>query len=118
MNKAEKIKHFSAALPRRINVHSEGTTEEGFWAKITAPETTLQNCYTEAGSVSELILMINDAVKTHFEIPEDIRDEVGFYAPISKNHLHWEEMFNNLASMENQEGEVTTSLNLQTPIAA
>ena len=115
MNKVEQIKHYSQLLPERINVHSEGSPEEGFWAKITAQGSTLQNCYTEASSVSELILMINDAVKTHFEIPEEIRDQVGFYAPGPENHLHWEGMFNQLVSMENQEGEINTSLKLQVP---
>jgi len=117
MNKMEQIKKYSQLLPERINVHSEGSPEEGFWAKITAPGSNLQNCYTEANSIPELILMINDAVKTHYEIPEEVRDQVGFYAPIPENHLRWEEMFNQLASMGNQEGEINTSLKLAPALA-
>jgi len=114
MSKEELIKKYSQLLPQRIDVHSEGANEEGFWAKVTAPGTDLQNCYTEAASIPELILMVNDAVKTHFEIPEDIREEVGFYAPLPDNHLRMEEMFNKLVLMGNQEGRSITSLELQT----
>ncbi len=112
MDKVGQIKQYSKLLPERINVHSEGSPEEGFWAKITAPGSNLQNCYTEAKSIPELILMINEAIKTHYEIPEELRDQVSFYAPIPENHLRWEEMFNQLASMGNQEGEINTFLKL------
>lgn len=114
MSKVEQIKEYRQRLPGRINVHTGGSLEEGFWAKVTAPKGDLQNCYTQASSIPELILMINDAVKTHFEIPEEIRDQVGFYAPMPDNHLRWEEMFHHLVSMANQ-GSDDTSLKLQDP---
>lgn len=113
MKNEELVKQFSQVLPQRINVHSGGSPEEGYWAKITADGTDMQNCYTQADSISELILMVNDAVKTHYEVPEDIRDQVGFYAPLSENHLRWEEMLTKLVSMEKEDGDLTTSLELQ-----
>lgn len=95
----EKIKQFRDLLPNRVDVtiRTEGKV---FWAKITTPDGKLDNCYTQADSISELVVMINDAVKTHFEIPEEARKDVGFYVPLSQSHLRWEEMFNELASLQ------------------
>lgn len=106
MKENEQIKEYRAKLPDRINVSIKN--EDGsFWAKITTPDGELSNCYTQANNISELVVMINDAVQTHFEIPEKIREKVGFYVPISDNHLRWEAMFNQLSAMQNKGGKKT-----------
>src|SRR3989338_9415373 len=97
--KEQQIKEYRAKLPDRINVSIKN--EDGsFWAKITTSDGQLSNCYTQANSISELVVMINDAVQTHFEIPEEIREKVGFYLPVSDDHLRWEAMFNQLTAMQ------------------
>ena len=109
----KSVAEYKNLLPERISVHIE-KEDGGFWAKITTPDGSLSNCYTQAENIGELVVMINDAVQTHFEIPEEIREQVGFYVPLSQNHLKWEEMFNQLGVMENQEGKETT-LTLREP---
>ena len=74
----QQIKEYRAKLPDRINVSIKN--EDGsFWAKITTPDGELSNCYTQADNINELVVMINDAVQTHCEVPEGIREQVGFY---------------------------------------
>ncbi len=105
--KVAQIKKYRAKLPNRINVSIKN--EDGsFWAKITTSDGELSNCYTQAENINELVVMINDAVQTHFEIPEKIREQVGFYVPIAQNHLRWEAMFNQLSAMQNKGGKKTT----------
>ena len=76
--KEAQIKEYRAKLPERINVSIKN--EDGsFWAKITTRDGELSNCYTQAEHISELFVMINDAVQTHFEVPEEIRERVSCY---------------------------------------
>lgn len=77
-------------------------TDDGLWAKVFTPDGRLSNCYTQATNATELIVMINDAIFTHFEVPEKLRRDLGFYVPLSDKHLRIEEMFNKLVSMEKQ----------------
>src|SRR3989344_8340558 len=99
----KKVLNFRALLPARVIVNVENT-EDGLWAKVSTSDGRLSNCYTQAINATELIVMINDAIFTHFEIPEKIRKDVGFYVPLSNEHLRMEEMFNKLVSMERQWG--------------
>lgn len=115
MNKAQKIKGFRAVLPARVVVNMENT-EDGLWAKISTSDGKLSNCYTQAANAVELVTMVNDAIFTHFEIPEDFRSKIGYYVPLSDNHVRMEEMFNKLVSMEKQLGlkrDSKTTLTLQ-----
>ena len=109
----QQIKEYRKLLPERINVRIENENG-GFWAKITTPDKKLSNCYTQAESITELVVMINDAVQTHFEIPEEIREKVGFYLPVSDDHLRWEAMFNQLTAMQHPTKKETI-LTLQAP---
>jgi len=113
MKKNEQIKEYRAKLPDRITV-SIRNEDGSFWAKITTPDGKLSNCYTQAENINELVVMINDAVQTHFEVPEKLREAVGFYLPIPENHLRWEEFFNQLSAMQNKGGKKTT-LTLRKP---
>jgi predicted RNase H-like HicB family nuclease len=111
--KAAQLKAYRAKLPDRINV-SIKNEDGGFWAKITTSDGKLSNCYTQADSISELVVMINDAVQTHFDIPEKFREQVGFYVPMPENHLRWEAMFNQMSAMQSKGGKKTT-LTLRKP---
>src|SRR3989338_562482 len=111
--KEKQIKEYRKLLPERLNVRIE-REDGGFWAKISTSDGRLSNCYTQADSITELVVMINDAVQTHFEIPEKIREKVGFYLPVPEHHLRWEAMFNQLSAMQHQKGNDTV-LTLQEP---
>lgn len=115
MDKTQQLASFRAILPARVVVNVENT-DDGLWAKVSTPGGELSNCYTQATNAAELVVMINDAIFTHFEIPERIRKEIGFYVPFSSKHLRIEEMFNKLISMEKQlsiDGDSETTLTLR-----
>ncbi|MDP3764481.1 MAG: hypothetical protein Q8Q95_02565, partial [bacterium] len=106
-------------LPVRVVVNVENT-DEGLWAKISTPDGKLSNCYTQATNATELVVMINDAIFTHFEVPEKFRKNLGFYVPLSNKHLRKEEMFNKLVSMGKQldaKGGSETTLTLRKEMA-
>ncbi len=102
MNTREStIKEYRSRLPQRIKVSIE-SSEEGLWARISADDGSLEHCYTQAANITELVPMVNDAVQTHFEVPEEFRSEVGYYSPLSDTHIQLEDMFRKLVSMERQ----------------
>ena len=117
-NSQQEIVKFRAILPNRVIVNVENT-DDGLWAKVSTLDGKLANCYTQAINAAELIVMINDAIFTHFEIPEKVRRDIGFYVPLSNEHLQMEEMFNKIVSMEKQlnlEGDSETTLTLRETI--
>ncbi len=117
-NTKEEIAKFRAVLPNRVIVNVENT-DDGLWAKVSTLDGKLSNCYTQATNTTELMVMINDAIFTHFEIPEKVRKDIGFYVPLSNEHLRMEEMFMKLVSMEKQlntEGDSETTLTLREAI--
>lgn len=64
-------------LPQQITVVTRAT-DEGFIAEIKE----FPNCYTQAETFSELVEMVNDAVFTYLEIPQEYADELGtIYLP-------------------------------------
>ena len=105
MDKSQKldsqVETFRNLLPARVVVRVENT-DDGLWAKISTPDGKLSNCYTQAANAVELVTMVNDALFTHFEVPEEVRNKVGYYVPLSDKHVRMEEMFNQLVSMEKQ----------------
>lgn len=114
----EKTKEYRERLPVRVNVHIENT-EDGLWAKISTTDGKISNCYTQGGSSAELLLMVNDAILTYFEIPEDSRKDIGFYVPLSEQHVRIEDMFNQFVSMEKEidlKGLSETTLTLQNAV--
>jgi predicted RNase H-like HicB family nuclease len=107
-------KHYASLLPQRLSVKIE-KDEKGFWATIL----DLPHCYTQASTGSELLEMINDAVQTHFEVPEKFRNEIGYYVPLTDEHQKLEGMFRKLVEIEHRvsEGhEVKTTLNLASEV--
>lgn len=77
-----------ALIPQRISVKVvKNQDEKGVWASILE----LPHCYTQASDVSELPAMLTDLVLTHFEVPEEYRNQMGEYIPVSDDHLRIEE---------------------------
>lgn len=108
----KEAQYYAKLLPQRISVKIE-KDEKGLWAKILE----LPHCYTQASSGSELLEMINDAVQTHFEIPEKFRKDIGYYVPITDQHQRLEEMFRKLVEIEQKVSagvDVETTFNLST----
>ena len=103
MNRTQEIQGFKALLPTRVVLNVENT-DDGLWARISTSDGKLSNCYTQAANAVELVTMVNDAIFTHFEVPEALRSAIGYYVPLSDAHIQWEEMFNKLVSMEKQLG--------------
>lgn len=115
MDETQKIKNIRALLPVRVVVRVENT-DNGLWARISTPDGKLSNCYTQAANAVELVTMVNDALFTHFEVPENMRSKIGYYVPLADNHVRMEEMFNQLVSMEKQldlTGDSETTLTLR-----
>lgn len=53
-------------------------TDEGYFAKVTNLE---GNVVTQAQTGLELFEMVNDAVYTYLEIPEQYRETLGYFMP-------------------------------------
>ena len=73
----KEVHKLLALFPREISVTIE-KYEDGFLANIK----TFEDCFTEASSFSELIEMVNDAVRTHLEIPEKYLSLMPTYRPL------------------------------------
>lgn len=58
--------HYQAQLPDSLNVQVKESEDGGYWVKIL----NLPGCFTQAESVEELFIMVNDTVYTYFDIPE------------------------------------------------
>jgi predicted RNase H-like HicB family nuclease len=71
-----EINRLRSLFPRTIMVQVIRSEDGGFCAEIG----TFPGCFTEANTFSELIEMINDAVRTYLDIP-------GAYAPFVPNYL-------------------------------
>jgi predicted RNase H-like HicB family nuclease len=69
-------------FPTEIDVSVSRSELGKYWAEII----TFPNCFTEADSFSGLIEMINDAVRTYFEIPKKYLSFMPNYiSPIVQN---------------------------------
>ncbi|MBI1974515.1 MAG: hypothetical protein HYS51_01540 [Candidatus Zambryskibacteria bacterium] len=107
-------KYYASLLPQRLSVKIE-KDDNGLWARVNE----LSHCYTQAANATELIEMINDAVQTHFEIPESFKKDVGYYIPLSDEHVKVEEMFRKLIEIEQRVSagfDVEETLNLSNSV--
>ncbi len=77
-DKIAEIERLRALFPAEILVKVSRAEEGGFCAEIHINNEVL--C-TDAESVSELIDMINDAVRTYFEVPTEFVSYMGEYIP-------------------------------------
>jgi len=72
-----EINKLRGLFPKSVTVRVERSKDGGFHAEIKS----FPGCVTEADTFSELIEMINDAVKTYFEIPEGYLPFMPTYIP-------------------------------------
>ncbi|OGM90552.1 hypothetical protein A2755_03280 [Candidatus Wolfebacteria bacterium RIFCSPHIGHO2_01_FULL_48_22] len=75
-----KVKKLRNKFPQTIQAHIGRSKDGGFWAEIV----TFHGCVTQAESFSELIDMINDAVRTYFGIPKKYLAYMPTYIPSLK----------------------------------
>ena len=74
----QEINRLRALFPSEIRVHVGRSEDDGFFAEIL----TFPGCFTEANTLSELIEMVNDSVKTYFEVPEEYFPYMANYLPL------------------------------------
>lgn len=72
-----EINKLRGHFPKHITVRVERSQDGGFYAEVKS----FPGCVTEADTFSELIEMVNDAVKTYFEIPEQYLPYMPTYIP-------------------------------------
>lgn len=65
-------------FPREISVLVHRSKDGGFWAEITA----FSGCLTQADTFSELIEMVNDAVRTYLGVPLKYLPYMPTYLPL------------------------------------
>ena len=73
----QEVRRFRDALPRQIEVRVRRSEDGGFVATVTS----LSGVHTEGETFSELIDMVNDAVYSYHDIPENLRSFVPTYVP-------------------------------------
>lgn len=71
------IHRFRSLFPSELEVRVRRSEDGGFFAEIL----TFPNVITEADTFSELIDMVNDAVLTYFEVPNQYVSFVPNYIP-------------------------------------
>lgn len=73
----KEINRFRALFPREIRVGVVRSENGDFVAQIN----TFRGLFTEGSNFSELIEMVNDAVKTYYEVPEKFIPYMPNYIP-------------------------------------
>jgi predicted RNase H-like HicB family nuclease len=73
----KKILDIRKQFPKEISVAIKQTENDCFFAKIT----NFKGCITEASTFSELIEMVNDCVRTYFEVPKKYLIHMPTYLP-------------------------------------
>jgi predicted RNase H-like HicB family nuclease len=98
-----RIRALRERFPEQIHVRVRRSEDGGFCAEIT----TFPGCITEADTFSELLDMINDGVRTIFEVPDAYLAYMLTYLPT----MEMAQKFNAFPSSAN-----TQELILQAPI--
>lgn len=75
-----KLVHYQSQLPTSIEVRIGKSKDGGCWVKILS----LPGCFTQAKNAEELFVMVNDAVFTYLDIPEDYFPFLPRYFPAEK----------------------------------
>ncbi|MDP3729745.1 MAG: hypothetical protein Q8R26_03315, partial [bacterium] len=73
----KEIKKLRNLFPNKVEVSVNRTGDGIFTAKIH----TFNGLFTEGSNFSELMEMVNDAIKTYFEIPEQFVPYMPNYIP-------------------------------------
>ena len=73
-----EINRLRGFFPKSITIKVERSQDGGFCVEVK----TFPGCVTEANTFSELIEMVNDAVRTYFEVPERFVPYMPTYIPL------------------------------------
>ena len=73
----KKVTALRALFPREITVRVHRSEDGGFWVEILR----FPGCVTQGDTFSELIEMINDALRTYFEVPSKYLPFMPTYLP-------------------------------------
>ena len=73
----QEIRQYRRLFLRELSVRIYRSQDGGFCAEVTA----FPGCVTEAGTFSELIEMVNDAVRTYHEVPARYLSYMPTYLP-------------------------------------
>ena len=73
----KEVNRLRSLFPFQISVNVYRSKDGGFCAEVLS----FPGCYTEGETLSELIEMINDMVKTYFDVPEKYVSFVPSYVP-------------------------------------
>ena len=72
-----QINRLRSLFPGSVHVNVRRSKDGGFVAVIK----TFSGCVTQADSFAELIEMVNDAVRTYFEVPQEYLPFMPTYLP-------------------------------------
>jgi predicted RNase H-like HicB family nuclease len=61
----KEIYRLRSLFPSEVTVRVNRSQDGGYYSEVLS----FPNCFTEADTFSELVEMINDAIKTYFEVP-------------------------------------------------
>jgi predicted RNase H-like HicB family nuclease len=73
----KEINRLRSLFPHEVSVKVHRSQDGGFYAEIL----TFPGSFTEADSFSELLEMLNDAVRTYFEVPLNYIGYMPTYLP-------------------------------------
>ncbi len=81
----KEIKKLRAKLPKEINV----LTREGDKGQYCVEIPAFAGCFTEADTIKELIIMVNDLVRVYLDIPKEYLSFMPVYMPKEKINGVW-----------------------------
>ncbi|TSC89224.1 MAG: hypothetical protein G01um10143_605 [Parcubacteria group bacterium Gr01-1014_3] len=73
----KRIKELRSEFSTRINVKVGRSEDGGFFAEILS----FPGCVTQGDTLSELVEMVNDCVKTYLEVPQKFFQYMPTYLP-------------------------------------
>lgn len=85
----DNLIHLQAQFPDFIEVQVGKSQDGGYWVKIL----NLPGCFTQVEDSGELLAMVNDAIYTYFDIPEEYVRDMPRYFPteeIRKKLQKWQ----------------------------
>ncbi len=76
----DKVIQLQSQFPDFIKVKINESKDGGYWVEIL----NVHGCFTQVDNIQELFSMVNDAVYTYFDIPEEYRMQMPRYFPTEK----------------------------------
>ena len=89
VKKIEELIKYQAKFPDKLEVQITKSDDFGYAIKIL----NLPGCFTQVENPEELLIMVNDAVYTYFDVPENLIISMPKYFPtqeIREEMQNWE----------------------------